>query len=168
MGWPNPDQPGRLLIEHIRRFPGHPLLFIDAGLSISTVAVNTITGLMKKLAPSGKNAVVLTALSNAEMNLNPYSGLDAPTGEEPAAGHWESLVALLGQGRVYEHQHWPGAPVVFLYRAIQILAREDIHQANALSRLGIHDGKLLVADHCFIHDPRISSLNAILPENSKY
>ncbi|MFB3076932.1 MAG: hypothetical protein ACE1Y4_02900, partial [Lysobacterales bacterium] len=38
--------------------------------------------------------------------------------------------------------------------AIAVLAKADIHAANALSRLGSQDGRLLVADHCFIHDPR--------------
>jgi len=152
-GKAGPDQPGQLLIEHDRRFPGHALLLIDAGLSITTAAVKTITGLMKELAPADDNAVVLTALSNAETSLNPYAGLDASIRDETPSANWESLVALLGQGRLYEHQHWPGHLLFFSSGAIRILAQADIQPANALSRLGSQDGRLLVADHCFIHDP---------------
>lgn len=149
-----PDQLGQLLIEQVRRFPGHALLLIDAGLAITTAAVKTITGLMKELAPVGGNAVVLTALSNAEASLNPYAGLEASTKDGTPASHWESLVALLGQGRLYEHHHWPGHLLFFSSGAIAVLAKAGIHSANALSRLGSLDGSLLVADHCFIHDPR--------------
>jgi GT2 family glycosyltransferase len=152
-GKAGPDQPGQLLIEHDRRFPGHALLLIDAGLSITTAAVKTITGLMKELAPADDNAVVLTALSNAETSLNPYAGLDTSNRDETPSANWESLVALLGQGRLYEHQHWPGHLLFFSSGAIRILAQVDIQPANALSRLGSQDGRLLVADHCFIHDP---------------
>jgi len=166
LGWPGwspesekkgkavPDQPGQLLIEHDRRFPGRDLLLIDAGLSITAAAVKALTGLMKELARSDDNAIVLTALSNAETSLNPYAGLDTSSRDETPAGSWESLVALLGQGRIYEHQHWPGHLLFFSSAAIRILAQADINPANALSRLGAQDGRLLVADHYFIHDPR--------------
>ena len=148
-----PDRPGELLIEHVRRFPGHDLLLIDAGLSVTAAALTTLTGLMKELAPSGDNAVILTVLSNAETSLNPYAGLDTPGRDDTPADHWASLVALLGQGRLHEHQHWPRHLLFFSSEAIRILAQADILPANALSRLGSQDGCLLVADHCFIHDP---------------
>ncbi|MEE8495500.1 MAG: hypothetical protein V3S21_03405, partial [Xanthomonadales bacterium] len=153
-GKAGPDQLGQLLLEQLRRFPGHPLLLIDAGLSITTAAVKNITGLMKELAPAGDKVVVLTMLSNAETSLNPYAGLDASSWNETPDGSWESLVALLGQGRLYEHQHWPGHLLMFSSGAIAILAKADIHPADALARLNSRDGRLLVADHCFIHDPR--------------
>ena len=149
-----PDQLGHLLIEQVRRFPGRALLLIDAGLSISVSTVKTISGLMKELAPAGDDAVVLSALSNAETSLNPYAGLDASSEDGTPASHWESLVALLGLGRLYEHQHWPGHLLFFSSGAIAVLAKADIGSANALSRLGTQNGRLLVADHCFIHDPR--------------
>jgi GT2 family glycosyltransferase len=152
------DQPGQLLIEHDRRFPGHACLLIDAGLSITAATVKTITGLMKELAPADDSAVVLTALSNAETSLNPYAGLDASSRDDApadqwAAGNWAALVALLGQGRIFEHQHWPGHLLFFSSGAIRILAQADIQPANSLSRLVSQDGRLLVADHCFVHDP---------------
>ncbi|MEE8339117.1 MAG: glycosyltransferase, partial [Xanthomonadales bacterium] len=143
-----------LLMEHVRRFPGHALLLIDAELSITTAAVKTLTGLMKELAHSDDSAVVLTVLSNAETSLNPYAGLDPSSRDKIPAGSWEFLVALLGQGRLYEHQRWPGHLLFFSPGAIRILAQADIHPANTLSRLRSQDGRLLVADHCFIHDPR--------------
>ncbi|MEE8338693.1 MAG: hypothetical protein V3R56_01035, partial [Xanthomonadales bacterium] len=166
LGWPGwspeieekgkagPDQPGQLLIEHVRRYPGHALLLIDAGLSITASAVKTLTGLMEELAPADDNAIVLTALSNAETYLNPYAGLDTSSRDETPAGSWEFLVSLLGQGRLYEHQHWPDHLLFFSSGAIRILAQADINPDNALSRLRSQDGRLLVADHCFIHDPR--------------
>ncbi len=153
-GEAGPDQTGQLLIEHERRFPGQALLLIDAGLSITAAAVTTITGLMTELAPADDSAVVLTALSNAETSLNPYAGLDASSKDGTPTGNWASLVALLGQGRIFEHQHWPGHLLFFSPGAIEILAQADIHPANALPRLVSQDGSLLVADHCFVHDPR--------------
>jgi GT2 family glycosyltransferase/glycosyltransferase involved in cell wall biosynthesis len=149
-----PDQLGRLLIEHDRRHPGHPLLLVDAGLSVTVTAVNTLSRLMNELAPADEQAIVLTALSNANPGLNPYSGLEAPPVDESTAGKWESIVALLGQGCVYEHHHWPAHLLYFSARAVQVLAQADIKPANALSRLRSQNGRLLVADTCFVHDPR--------------
>ncbi len=35
-----PEQLGRLLIEHDKSHPGHPLLLVDAGLSVTAAAVS--------------------------------------------------------------------------------------------------------------------------------
>ena len=148
-----PEQLGRLLIEHDKRYPGHPLLLVDAGLAVTETVVIRLCVLMNQLAPAEDEAVALTALSNADPGLNPYAGLATPHADESTPGEWESIVALLGQGRVYEHHHWPAHLLFFSARAIQILAQADINPANALSRLRLQDGRLLVADNCFVHDP---------------
>ena len=149
-----PEQLGRLLIEHDKRHPGHPLLLVDAGLSFTATAVDKLSRLMNELAPADDQAVVLTSLSNADSGLNPYSGLATHDTDESTASNTESIVALLGQGRLYEHHHWPAHLLFFSARAIQILAQADIKPENALSRLRLNDGRLLVADNCFVHDPR--------------
>ena len=129
-----PEQLGRLLIEHDERHPGHPLLLVDAGLTVTATAVGTLSRLMNDLAPAEDQAVVLTALSNADSGLNPYSGLAAPLTDESTASEWESIVALLGQGRVYEHHRLPPHLLFFSASAIKILAQTDIKPENALSR----------------------------------
>ncbi len=148
-----PEQLGQLLIEHDRRYPGHPLLLVDAGLAVTASAVDTLSGLLHELAPADEDAVVLTVLSNANPGLNPFAGLTTPHSTESAASEWESIVALLGQGRIYEHHHWPAHLLFFSVEAIQILAQADIRLANALSRLRLQDGRLLLVDNCFVHDP---------------
>ncbi len=148
-----PDQLGHLLIEHGQTFPGKALLLIDAGLSISEACVNTLTELMRELVTGDDQAIALTVLSNAETSLNPYAGLEAPDSRVSKKGSWDSLVALLGSGCLYEHQHWPRHLIFLSSEAIRILAKEAIQPENALSRLESGGGRLLVADHCFIHDP---------------
>ena len=43
---------------------------------------------MEELAPAGANAIVFTALSNAETSLNPYAGLEAPGTDDTPADQW--------------------------------------------------------------------------------
>ncbi len=153
-GSSGPQQPGRILLEHDRRFPGHALLLIDAELAITAAAVYTLAGLIKEQAPDDQNAVVFTVLSNAETSLNPFAGLAASSTNEVPHGRRESLVALLGQGHLHEHSHWPEHLLFFSAGAIAILAREDTRPANALPRLTAQGGRLLVTDYCYVHHPR--------------
>ena len=97
--------------------------------------------------------IVLTVLSNAEPNLNPFAGLlfeeqDAPDGS--AAGN---LIALLGPGQVHRWHRWPDHAVLLSPSACEILDRPDTTTANAVARLAAAGGCLLLADSLFLHDP---------------
>lgn len=156
-----PGHLGELLREHERRSPGRPLLVIDAGLTIGTHSMMALQTLMDESVRSDKEPVVLTALSNAEPDLNPWSGLEADSRVESNPELAEKLVALLGPGFLHGLHLWPKHLLFFSAPAVQVLAQTDPAPATALTTLTGHDGQLLVADHLFVHDPGRSLFEGI-------
>ena len=106
-----------------------------------------------------ENPVILTALSNADPNLNPFSGLE-PFGDDETIGKTaEDLVDLLGPGYVHEHNKWPRHLLLFSAEAIRLLAQAETSQANIAATLVQRGGSLLLTDNLFLHDPRRGLFN---------
>jgi GT2 family glycosyltransferase len=152
-GESGPEQLGELLLEHQRRSAGSGLLILDARLPITERSITALLALMDEVSQEGYEPFVLTVLSNASPGLNPYSGLERADGSEPGSGILEDLVALVGPGQVHRHHVWPRHLLFFSAEAAHLLAQSDTTMENALERLDEQEGRLLVADSLFIHQP---------------
>ena len=96
---------------------------------------------------------MLTALSNAEPDLNPFAGLSGRLVEAQDTIPLEDLVNLLAPGEVMEWNSWPAHCILLSEQAARVLARADTRAENALLRLREAGGKLLLADRIFLNDP---------------
>lgn len=146
-----PQRLGELLLEHGDRFPASNLLILDASLKLDQGALGTLGTFMDDLSQAGTEPLILTALSNAVPELNPYAGLTAG-GSDPDGDLPEILVKLLAPGKTHAINHWPGHLLFFSSQAVRLLAEKDTSPANALNRLTDQGGRLLVADSLFIRD----------------
>jgi glycosyltransferase involved in cell wall biosynthesis len=152
-GW-TPEQIGALLLEHQRRSPDSPLLICDAGLPLPAHSIEALNAHAGELHRGGNEAWVLTALSNADTELNPWSGLEPAASLTADPGLAEKLVALLGPGLLHRYHRWPEHLLLLSTAAVQLLAQDDLLAADALSILNESKGQLLVADNLFIRDSR--------------
>jgi hypothetical protein len=96
---------------------------------------------------------VLTSLSNAVIELNPFSGLQTIDGVDTETATLEALVALLGPGELMEWDAWPEHFALLSAAAVEALAGPDTSTANVLNRLKETGGRLLLSDCIFLHDP---------------
>ena len=151
-----PNSLGRLLSEHHRDNPGAPLLFLARGLTITAAFETAVRDLLDRIEKDAGGPVVLTALSNAVNDLNPFSGLGGGEGPEPSTALLESMVCLLGPGEILEWNEWPGHFALFSAGAVEALAGSDIDPARVLTQLKRSGGALLLADSIFLHDPSSS------------
>ena len=62
---------------------------------------------------------------------------------------------MLGPGQVHEWVHWPDHVLLLSAAAVTALAAADTNAANALPRLHVAGGRLLLADSLYLHDPRL-------------
>ncbi|MCU0988237.1 MAG: hypothetical protein MUE63_01245 [Xanthomonadales bacterium] len=159
---------GAILLDRRQREPGRPLLVLATGLTPSPRVSAALHSLLETLQAGAASPLVLTVLSNAAAEFNPWSGLappDAPSdipsdmpADMPAdmlhPALTEGLAALLGPGEVHEWPAWPGHAALLSAAAVEVLARADTTAANAPDRLRAAGGRILVADSLFLHDPR--------------
>jgi GT2 family glycosyltransferase len=154
---PDPDnQPGSigaLLSQHRQQNPASSLLILRDGLSPGDSFEAAIRDLMERILTDSEGPVVLTALSNAVTELNPFAGLGGDLKTTPETSLLEGLVSLLGPGRVLEWHDWPDHVAFFSPAAIEALSEPGTTAQNALARLHQAGGKLLLADSIFLHDP---------------
>jgi len=149
----DPNSLGALLNQQRQDSPATPLLVLKKGLSATTSFQAEINGLLEQILVDTPVPVVLTVLSNAVTDLNPYSGLSSASEEIPGSGLLEGLVTLLGPGEVLEWQSWPDHLALFSVEAVEALSGQDITAENALMHLRDAGGILLLADSIFLHDP---------------
>ena len=147
-------QLSKLLRNHQAQSPGSGLLLIDAGLAVSEYVVNSLMALMDAVSGNDTDPFILTALSNADPDLNPFSGLDPAEDNKIRFESAGDLVALLGPGHVHEHNKWPQHLVLFSAKAVLTFSQPESGQSNVLAKLNQDGGRLLVSDRLFIHDPR--------------
>ena len=148
-----PNSLGTLLIDQRRQNPGAPLLVLQRGLSCSPSFRTAIVQLLERAQAEFSGPVVLTALSNAIPELNPYAGLavnrQTPTDSELLEG----LAHLLGPGELMEWHSWPAHFALFSAHAVDALAVPGTTPENVMERLREAGGNLLLSDSLFLHDP---------------
>ena len=149
----DPNSLGALLSEQRRQKPGTPLLVLKKGLSATPQFEAAVNGLLEQILVDAQGPVVLTVLSNAVPELNPYAGLTTVSGESPGSALLEGLVDLLGPGEVMEWNTWPGHFALFSADAVEALAESEISYENVLMHLHDAGGTLLLTDSVFLHDP---------------
>ncbi|MGB5486574.1 MAG: hypothetical protein WBN06_04240, partial [Lysobacterales bacterium] len=89
------DQPALLVAELADLFPGRPIILMRAGLQPTRQLIDKLTVLMEQM----DQPIALTLLSNADVSVNPFAGLQAsPGGLQCDPGE---LVKLLAPGRLH-------------------------------------------------------------------
>ncbi len=145
------DQPGLLLTEIGGLFPGRPVVFVRAGLQLSRHMLDRLGLLLK----TSTDPLALTILSNAEVSLNPFAGLQRPTQE--VKFELGDLVGLLAPGHLHTLTSWPDHFVMLSVSAVDCLAIPEGIPTDAnttlLQRLTAAGGDLRVADDLFLHAP---------------
>ena len=68
-------QPGLLITELAGLFPGRPIIFLRAGLQPPDQLLGELGGLLEGL----DQPVAMSVLSNADIRVNPFAGLQAPS-----------------------------------------------------------------------------------------
>ena len=149
----DPNSLGALLREQRRQKPGTPLLVLKKGLSATPSFEAMANDLLEQILVNAQGPVVLTVMSNAVPEINPYSGLSTVSGESPGSALLQGLVELLGPGEVMEWNTWPGHFALFSADAVAALAEPDTSSENVLMHLHDAGGALLLADSIFLHDP---------------
>ncbi len=150
-----PQRIGQALLEYAAACPGRPLLMMTPGLWLQARDASTLAA----IASRHSDAVVVSVLSNANRQLNPFAGLDtsrlqqfAAAGEHAGFEHMASLVRLLGKGSLHPLDVWPDHLLFLSPQAIVVLAHEQVTAATAWSHLCQHGGRLIVADSLFAAD----------------
>ncbi|MEE4216032.1 MAG: glycosyltransferase [Xanthomonadales bacterium] len=130
-----------------------PILLTRRGLDVPETLAERLAGLLKQLEAESAGPIVLTVLSNAEQDLNPFAPLAFEKEDEPAGELAAGLVSLLGSGNVYEWHRWPDHAAYLSAGAREVLARPGTTNGNALARLQAAGGRIMLCDSLFLHDP---------------
>jgi GT2 family glycosyltransferase len=147
------DKPASLgAILHENRVAGRPLSWTRRGLELPPALERRLGALLERLETETGGPVVLTVLSNAEPDLNPFAGIAGVP--EPGGERAERLVTLLGPGRCHEWNRWPGHAALLSPAALDCLARPGVDARNAVAALRAAGGRLLLSDSLFLHDSR--------------
>ena len=156
-------QPGLLLAEMAGLFPGRPIIFMCAGLLPSRNLLEELTDLLARAGQS----TVLTVLSNADTNVNPFAGLQSPAGGLQCDPY--ELVKLLAPGQWHTlgawTDHFAMVPADLATRLAANTPDGDLTQ-----RLKAAGGVVRAADHLFLHDPenRLFTPVKLQPHESAY
>jgi GT2 family glycosyltransferase/glycosyltransferase involved in cell wall biosynthesis len=152
-GSPGSGPLGTILLDWRRQQAGQPLLLLQDGLAAPAELGTALLELLAQLEANVDGPVVLTVLSNALPELNPFAGIGA---ERAAAepGVLADLVTLLGPGLVHDWVRWPPHLALLSAGAVEALAQPDTTSGNALNRLRQAGGRLLLPDTLYLHDPR--------------
>ncbi|MDH4020666.1 MAG: hypothetical protein OEU84_13810, partial [Xanthomonadales bacterium] len=155
------DQPGLLVAELARRFPGRPVIFLRAGLQPSRQLLDNLKSLLDQV----DQPVALTLLSNA--SINPFAGLRTTGGKlnyDPA-----ELVKLLAPGQLHTLTTWTDHFVLLSADLVEHLS-EDGSDAALMHRVHAAGGSLMVPDHLFLHDTesRLFTSIKLQPHESAY
>ena len=162
------DQAGLLVAELSEKFPGRPIIFLRAGLYPSKHLLNQLTGLFE----NADQALALSLLSNADVAVNPFSGLQAS--RQINLADLSDLVALLAPGQLHSLSAWTDHFTMLSAGLVTQLAAET--SADTLSgdtlmqRLQAIGGALKVPDHLFLPDPdsKVFTKAKLEPHESTY
>jgi GT2 family glycosyltransferase len=147
-----PGSLGARLNRHKLENPGAPLLLLKKGLVLEPAQESALSDLLERILPDAAGPVVLTVLSNAVNQLNPFSGLCAGAHGTLAEGVAEQLVALLGPGEILEWHKWPDHLLYFSAEAVEAMSLSGAAKETALQSLQKSGGRLLLTDTLFLHD----------------
>ncbi len=139
------DQPGLLIAELAGLFPGSPIIFLRAGLYPSTQQLDTLTRLLELT----DQPLALTLLSNADISVNPFAGLQAPPGGLTC--NPEELVKLLAPGQLHTLSTWTDH---FILLSNDLVTRfsSDTLGRDLMHRLQTMGAAIKVPDQLFLHD----------------
>jgi len=150
---------GALCAEIAAAAPDCGLLVLRAPLQLDAGRLQGI----RDLLDSSAGPTACAPLSNGERALNPFAGLDGPTGPVETARFGE-LVALLGQRVLHELPHWPAHCVALNARAVILLADPELSVAGAPERLRAHGAQLQLPEWLYLHDPSAPAFAALVLE----
>jgi len=140
------DQPVSLLAELARRHPHSAVIFLRAGLYPTR---HDISRLMRILQSIDQPAV-LTILSNAAPELNPFAGLHTESPE--SCYDLSGLVRLLAPGHLNTLSTWPDHFTLLSIQAVKVLSAVDGGH-SLLQSLQNACGNLMAPDDLFLPDP---------------
>ncbi|MGB7451050.1 MAG: glycosyltransferase, partial [Lysobacterales bacterium] len=141
------DQPALLVAELADLFPGRPIILMRAGLQPTRQLIDKLTVLMEQM----DQPIALTLLSNADVSVNPFAGLQAsPGGLQCDPGE---LVKLLAPGRLHSLGVFVDHFVLLSADLVSRLTTEN-SDGGLMQRLLAAGATLMVPDHLFLHDPQ--------------
>jgi GT2 family glycosyltransferase/glycosyltransferase involved in cell wall biosynthesis len=157
------DQPQLLLAELAGQFPGRPVILLRAGLQPSGSLLDQVAGIMEKT----EQPSVLSLLSNAEIKLNPFAGLEAPS--QKGDIDLEGLVNLLAPGNLHTLTEWTDHFAYLSAGAVDLLS-SGTNSGGLIQQLTAAGGKLQVPDHLYINDTdsRVFAKLNLQPHESVY
>ncbi len=140
------DQPGLLMAELARSFPGRPVIFMRAGMRPDRQQLDELL----EMAYAGDQPVALTVLSNADEMVNPFAGLQTsiPESEYDFAG----LVRLLAPGEIHTLDQWCDHFTLFSAELVKRLAGHT-HDGTMIQSIAAVGGSLKMSDRIFLADP---------------
>ena len=147
----DPVFPGRFLAG-LKDQPRNGLLLIHGALTLNLSAIDRLRHFIASAPDSGGDRFVITALTNTQIELNPFAGLEQNPELTAEPGHAADLVSLLGPGRLHPAPSWPLHLAFLSHGALEIMASKDVSAGNALARLSGNGGKVLIADSLFVAD----------------
>lgn len=165
LGWTRWDagQPGSSaclgprLAAFAAAHPGESLLMIADGFVMPPAVAHR----MAQLATEVAGPCAIGVLSNADPDLDPFSGLGperlAVLTEADGAEPLARLVDLLGTGALLELDRWPRHAVLISAAALRLLADPELTADTAAARLRDHGGRLLASDRLFVRDARCAT-----------
>ena len=168
----HPGRIGHALTEFRSAYPGQPLLLLSPGILLLAADAHKL----ERIARERNGPVVLTVLSNAHEQLNPFAGLSSPqlpSGADAVDGaaleRMAGLVNLLGSGLLHPLDQWPEHVLLFSATAVDTLASDDVTAEIARARLRELGGELLISDSLFAaaSGRPLSSLTALAPHEQR-
>lgn len=156
-------EPVGLIQELAKRYPGRPVLIIRAGLKPSAEQLASLAAVQAQ----SNRPMALTMLTNADPQLNPFAGLNAPENEpdyEPG-----ELVSLLAPGHLHTLAHWSDHFALISAEAVaQIAGCEP--GGTLMQRLSDIGGRLALPDFLFLRDDQSGLYKArvLQPHESLY
>ncbi len=157
------DQPGLLVAELAGLFPGQPVIFLRAGLQPSKYQIDQLTGLLDQ----ADKPLALTLLSNADVAVNPFSGLQVAAQSNTC--DLADLVSLLAPGQLHALTAWTDHFIMLSAGFVTQLSAETA-DATLMQKLLAAGGTLKAPDHLFLHDPenRVFTSLKLQPHESAY
>lgn len=140
------DRLVKLIAEHLERHPGQALMLLAPGLDVGA----DTKAMLEALLAEANEGDAFTVLSNAEPDLNPFADADIGALAEVDLS---ALVALLGAGELHQIHRLPSHLLLLPAMTLDLIAKSETEPAGTLDSLLEADGRLLVHDRIFVHDP---------------
>lgn len=135
-----------VLGRHAASRPEQPVLILKPGLSIDDRAMSRLGGLLREVGELD----IVSALSNADPLVNPFSGAIPET---PRALDLGAFVSILAPGEIHPLNHAPAHLLLFPAPLVQRLLEHGVSHETLLAELSDLGGRLVIHDGIFVHDP---------------